>query len=81
MEIIGWLAAFLTTFSFVPQAIKVIRTRDTSSISLSMYSLFTLGISCWLVYGAMMKNGPMLIANLVTLALALIILIAKIRNG
>lgn len=81
METIGWLAAVLTTFSFVPQAIKVIRTKETSSLSLWMYSIFTLGISFWLVYGLMIGSVQMTLANLVTLVLAIIILRAKIKNG
>ena len=81
METIGWLAAILTTFSFVPQAIKVIRTKETSSISLWMYSIFTLGISFWLIYGLMIGSLQMTLANLITLALAIIILRAKIKNG
>jgi MtN3 and saliva related transmembrane protein len=81
METIGWLAAVLTTFSFVPQAIKVIRTKETSSISLWMYSIFTLGISFWLVYGLMIGSVQMTLANLITLVLAIIILRAKIKNG
>ena len=81
METIGWLAAVLTTFSFVPQAIKVIRTKETSSVSLWMYSIFTLGISFWLVYGLMIGSVQMTLANLITLVLAIIILRAKIKNG
>ena len=81
METIGWLAAVLTTFSFVPQAIKVIRTKETSSISLWMYSIFTLGISFWLVYGLMIGSIQMTLANVITLVLAIIILRAKIKNG
>ena len=81
METIGWLAAGLTTFSFVPQAIKVIRTKETSSISQWMYSIFTLGISFWLVYGLMIGSAQMTLANLITLVLAIIILRAKIKNG
>lgn len=81
METIGWLAAILTTFSFVPQAIKVIRTKETSSISLWMYSIFTLGISFWLIYGLMIGSVQMTLANLITLVLAIVILRAKIKNG
>ena len=81
METIGWLAAVLTTFSFVPQAIKVIRTKETSSVSLWMYSIFTLGISFWLIYGLMIGSVQMTLANLITLVLAIIILRAKIKNG
>ncbi len=77
----GWVAAILTTVSFVPQAVKVIRTRDTASISLWMYILFTAGIACWLVYGWIIGDVPMTAANTVTLVLASIILVTKIRNG
>lgn len=81
MEWVGWVAATLTTVSFVPQAVKVIRTKDTASISLWMYILFTVGIACWLVYGLFLRDVPMTAANAVTLLLASIILITKVRNG
>ena len=81
MEWIGWAAAILTTVSFVPQAIKVIRTRDTASISLWMYVLFVVGIGCWLFYGIMKHDVPMTAANAITLILASIILITKLKNG
>jgi len=80
MEWVGWVAATLTTVSFVPQAVKVIRTKDTASISLWMYILFTVGIACWLVYGLFLGDVPMTAANAVTLLLASIILITKVRN-
>ncbi len=63
MEWVGWAAAILTTVSFVPQAVKVIRTRDTASISLWMYILFTTGIACWLAYGLLIGDVPMTAAN------------------
>ena len=81
MEWIGWAAAILTTVSFVPQAIKVIRTRDTASISLWMYVLFVVGIGCWLFYGIMKHDVPMTVANAITLILASVILITKLKNG
>jgi len=81
MEWIGWAAAILTTVSFVPQAIKVIRTRDTASISLWMYVLFVVGIGCWLFYGIMKHDVPMTVANAITLILASVILITKLNNG
>lgn len=78
-ELIGGLAAILTTGSFIPQAVKVIRSRDTGSISLWMYLLFTCGIACWLAYGLMIQAMPVILANAVTLVLSLIILSFKLR--
>jgi len=79
-DILGYIAAFLTTYAFVPQAIKVWREDDTKAISLGMYSLFVVGIMLWLVYGALIKNGPMTAANTITLMLACSILYKKIRH-
>lgn len=78
-ELIGLLAALLTTLSFVPQAVLVIRTRQTAGISLTMYSMFTAGITGWLTYGILLQDFPLIAANLVTLALASIILTMKFR--
>jgi MtN3 and saliva related transmembrane protein len=79
-ETIGYLAATLTTASFLPQAILTIRTKDTESLSLSMYSLFTLGVFCWLIYGIYLSNKAMIFANAITLVLATSILAFKIYN-
>lgn len=78
-ELIGYLAAFLTTTSFVPQAWHTFTTRDVSGISLGMYSVFTIGIACWLIYGLLLGAWPIVVANLITLALAGTILIMKLR--
>lgn len=80
-EIIGTMAATLTTISFVPQAIKIIRSKHTADISLSMYIILNLGISCWLAYGIMLDNFPMMLANGITLPLTLSILYIKIKFG
>ncbi len=80
-NIFGSLAAITTTISFFPQALKVIRTRDTRSISLLMYLLFTFGVACWLVYGIMRGDLPIAAANTVTLILSLIILFFKLREN
>ncbi|HXS36361.1 MAG TPA: SemiSWEET transporter [Flavipsychrobacter sp.] len=77
---VGAVAAFCTTISFVPQVIKTIKTNDTSSISLGMYSLFILGTIAWAGYGLLIKNVPVIFANLVTLLLACIILSYKIKH-
>ena len=81
IELIGFVAAALTTSSFIPQAIKTFRSRDTQSISLGMYVIFTIGIACWLAYGVMLESWPMIIANLITLSLAAAILGMKLRFG
>jgi MtN3 and saliva related transmembrane protein len=80
-DLLGYTAAFLTTASFVPQAWLTFRTRNVSGISLSMYSAFTLGIALWLVYGVVISAWPIVVANVVTLALALAILLMKLRYG
>ncbi|HAE26166.1 MULTISPECIES: SemiSWEET transporter [Hyphomonas] len=80
IDIIGTIAAVLTTLSFVPQAVLVIRTRRTEGISLAMYAMFTAGVAAWLIYGISLGAMPIIIANVVTLALASIILTIKIRS-
>lgn len=79
-EMIGYLAATLTTTSFLPQAILTIRSRDTQSLSLSMYSLFTLGVFCWLIYGIYISDKAIIVANSITFILAASILFFKIYN-
>lgn len=78
---IGYLAAMLTTCSFLPQALHTFRTRDVDGISLAMYSAFTAGVALWLVYGILMAAWPIVFANLVTLSLAGAILYMKLRYG
>jgi len=79
IAIIGYCAAFGTTISFLPQAIKTIQTKDTSGISLPMYALFTAGTLLWLIYGITANSLPVAIANAITLIFASIILVYKIR--
>jgi MtN3 and saliva related transmembrane protein len=79
IEIIGFAAAFCTTISFLPQAVKTIRTKNTEGISLSMYVVFTTGTFLWLLYGLMAPSIPVAAANAVTFLFAGIILIYKLR--
>lgn len=79
-EIIGLIAGAFTTACFIPQVIKIISTNDTKSISLGMYSMFSAGVSLWLIYGLMMKSPSIIMANAVTLPLSLIILWKKIKE-
>ena len=78
-EWIGYAAAVLTTSSFVPQAVHTFKTKDVRGISLTMYSIFVVGISLWLVYGLLLDAWPIVIANTVTLTLAVAILAMKLR--
>ena len=81
IDLIGSVAAVLTTASFVPQAWHSFKTRDVSGISLGMYSVFTVGVALWLVYGLLLFSWPLIIANSITLALAATILGMKLRFG
>lgn len=80
-DIIGSVAATLTTTAFIPQAWQVWRTRHTADISLGMYALFTLGVALWLSYGILLTAWPIIIANSVTLLLAGTVLIMKLKFG
>ena len=77
-EILGYFAATATTLSFVPQVWQTWKTRDTSGISLLMYSMFWVGIAAWLGYGILAQAWPVVAANAVTLVLAGVILVLKI---
>jgi MtN3 and saliva related transmembrane protein len=79
-EIIGYISAFLTTLAFVPQAFHSWKTRDLSGISLPMYSLFSLGVLGWLIYGVMINSYPIMLANSITLILACVVLVLKIKH-
>ena len=81
VTILGFTAAALTTGSFLPQAIKTIRTKDTHSISFFMYLLFSTGTLLWLLFGLFSDNIPIVVANAITLVFAVIILIYKMKYG
>jgi MtN3 and saliva related transmembrane protein len=80
-ELFGYLAATLTTVSFVPQVVQVWRTKHTKDISLGMYSIFTAGIAVWLVYGILLGSKPIIIANCITILLAGSVLTMKLKYG
>ena len=79
IDLIGFIAATLTTASFLPQAIHTFQTKDVRGVSLGMYSAFTLGVALWLVYGVLLHAWPIVIANGITLVLAASILAMKLR--
>jgi MtN3 and saliva related transmembrane protein len=80
-EWLGYVAAVLTTVAFVPQAWHTFQTRDVTGISLGMYSVFTVGVLLWLIYGILLGAWPLILANAVTLALASCILLMKLVLG
>ena len=80
VDIIGFTAATCTTVAFVPQAIKVFRSGDTESLSVLMYTTFTIGVALWLYYGLLREDAAIIVANIITFCLAFSILIIKIRN-
>jgi MtN3 and saliva related transmembrane protein len=80
-ELLGFAAAALTTGAFVPQAVKTIRSRNTSGISLAMYVIVTIGVVLWLLYGIRLGSWPMIFANTISLGLTATILGLKLRYG
>lgn len=80
-ELIGYAAATLTTVAFVPQVIRVYRTRSVEGISTSMYLAFLVGVTMWVLYGIQIGSLPVVIANAVTFLLAAAVLVGKMRYG
>jgi MtN3 and saliva related transmembrane protein len=78
-NLLGLAAGTLTTAAFVPQVVKIWRTRSTHDISLGMFALFNTGLVLWLLYGVQIGSAPIVIANTITLAFASIILYFKLR--
>lgn len=80
-EFIGFLAGALATLAFLPQAVKIFKDRQTRDISLGMYVLFCSGVALWLIYGLLTHSVPLMISNSITLLLAGMVLVLKIKNG
>lgn len=80
-ELVGYIAAALTTISFLPQAIRTARSRNTTGISLAMYILLTSGTACWLVYGVVIDSPPVILSNAIMCLLSFVILTLKLRHG
>jgi len=78
---VGIVAGVLCTISFIPQVVKVLKTKDTSGLSLITFIVFTLGVFFWLLYGLIVHEMPIILANSATLVLASIILAAKVKYG
>lgn len=80
IDVLGYVAACFTTGSFLPQVLKVLKTRNTESLSLGMYAIFTAGVLLWLIYGFLRKDSAIVVANLVTFTLAATVLGLKIKH-
>lgn len=80
IDIIGYVAASLTTLSFLPQAISCVKSGRTDGLSLPMYAMFSAGVALWLAYGLAVGSWPVIFANLITLGFAIVILALIIRN-
>ncbi|WP_437601177.1 SemiSWEET transporter [Sorangium sp. So ce590] len=78
---LGLVAATLTTISFLPQVLRTLRTRDTSSISVGMYAAFVTGVGLWLVYGLLTRDMPIIVANAITFVLSGTVFVLKLRYG
>ncbi len=81
VNIIGFTAGTLTTIAFVPQAIKIWKTKSAKDISLGMFVILCTGISLWVIYGILVKSLPVVVANATTLVFALTILVLKLKRG
>jgi MtN3 and saliva related transmembrane protein len=79
--IIGLTAGFLTTFAFLPQAVKTIKSKHTKDLSLTMLIMTDAGLLCWFTYGVMISSIPVIAANTISVALITTILIMKIKFG
>lgn len=81
VSLVGLVAAFCTTAAYVPQVLHIWRTRSTQDISLGMFSVMTLGVALWIVYGVAIGSMPVIVANGATLVLAGTILVLKLKHG
>ena len=79
-EIIGLLAAFLTTSAFIPQVYKIYKEKKADGISLTMYVILFIGVLLWLLYGILIGSLSIIIANGITALLQLSIIIFKLKN-
>ena len=77
VELIGFMAAVMTTIAFVPQVIKTFKTRSADDLSLGMFIIFTLGVVLWLIYGIIILKYPIIVANAFTLVLSCTLLYYK----
>jgi len=81
ITVLGLIAAMCTTIAFLPQVIKALKTRETKDISLAMYVVLVTGLFLWLIYGIIIRDLPLILANSITLLFAGVVLNLKLKNG
>ena len=81
ITLIGTVAGFCTTISFLPQMIKIHRTKSAHDLSVFMFIIFAFGVACWLCYGVLTGSAPIVIANSITLLFCGYILFMKVKYG
>ncbi|MCX7306723.1 MAG: SemiSWEET transporter [Afipia sp.] len=81
IHLIGAAGAVLTTICWLPQAVRVVRTKDTHAISLATNLIFATGILLWLIYGIAIGNWPLIVANAISMIFTLVIILMKLRHG
>ena len=77
-ELLGLIAGLFTTIAFVPQVVKIWKSKHAQDVSLAMFAIFSTGVALWIVYGFIIGSLPVILANSVTFALALAVLILKL---
>ena len=78
-EVVGMVAGTLTTLAFLPQVLKIYRTKSARDVSYLMFLIFSTGVLLWLIYGILIGSAPIIAANVVTLGLAVIVIVLKVR--
>lgn len=79
IDLLGYAAGFCTTFSLVPQLLRIIRLKSARDVSFEMFLLFSCGVVCWLIFGWEVHTWPIIVWNLITLILSIAILVAKLH--
>lgn len=79
INILGFIAAILTTSGFIPQLLKIIKTKSVKDISFEMFAMFLAGVTCWFIYGLLIKSPPVIAANLASMIMNITIIIYKIK--
>lgn len=80
IDLIGYLAAILTTTAFVPQAYKIWKTKSAQGVSLTMYLIMFTGVSLWGTYGFLIQSYPIILANFITASLLIMIIYFKVKH-
>jgi MtN3 and saliva related transmembrane protein len=79
--LIGLVAGICTTCSYLPQVIKMLKSKSTKDVSFLMYAILTTGVFLWMIYGFILKDFPIILANGISFALSMYVLVLKIKHG